>query len=175
MDSFPITIEHWQAALEVPKEIALDVASPTHLRLQAARMVQAMLKILLKDAHDRDEPEQLAQKVEPQPVETQQPSSREAESLVTTSAPDCDAATAVMLPPTPAPNADQVDATGPAPPHAARDEPWHDAADKSLATVTSDEEPQATESPPIAVESAESRPRYIGRVGPRKIRGKRKK
>ncbi len=77
MYAFPITAEHWQAALEVPKDIALDVTAPTNLRLQASRMVQAMLKMILKDAKDRPEPCEPAEAIERQPQETPKPAQPE--------------------------------------------------------------------------------------------------
>ncbi|RCS54258.1 hypothetical protein DTL42_03685 [Bremerella cremea] len=61
MNSYTLTAEHWQAAIEVPKEIALDLNAPLNLRLQASRMVQAMVKMILKETKDREAVEAAAQ------------------------------------------------------------------------------------------------------------------
>lgn len=131
MNSYTLTAEHWQAAIEVPKEIALDLTAPLNLRLQASRMVQAMVKVILKETQDRES-------VEATPPS--QPQQTAASSV--TASNDLAEDQRVEL--------------------AKRDnalEPF--SLNPSLA---------AADSP----ESAETRPRYIGREGPRKLRRKRK-
>ncbi|RCS54411.1 hypothetical protein DTL42_04490 [Bremerella cremea] len=65
MSCYVLTAEHWQAALEVPKQIALDLTAPLNLRLQAVRMVQAMLKVILKEEKERDAPKSAAKSAKP--------------------------------------------------------------------------------------------------------------
>lgn len=145
MTSYALTAEHWQAALEVPKQIALDLAAPLNLRLQAVRMVQAMLKVILKDEKDRDAPKDSAR----------QP--RKAGAIPSTS-------WACAM---------QSDTT--------TEQPSPSHADDANNRVRGDEQVAEKEtgasnpsSPTASTEPAETRTRYIGRVGPRKIRKKRK-
>ncbi len=166
MSSYAITAEHWQAALEVPKQIALDLAAPLNLRLQAVRMVQAMLKVILKEEKDRD-------------VLKASPKSAKNSGAMPSSSWACEGHTDMT------------------PEIACRE---HAGADDGMAPVTSSQtigeaNAHADESRGLAGESAtkekngtshpssslqttteppEPRPRYIGRVGPRKIRTKRK-
>ncbi|RCS56174.1 hypothetical protein DTL42_00155 [Bremerella cremea] len=152
MQSYAITTEHWQAALEVPKQIALDLAAPLNLRLQAVRMVQAILKVILSDAKDREKskpsrPSPKASEVTPRV--TASPSVDEANRL--------------------APVLSQ---------QALPDQETHKEEEVPPVAASTEEETETYEAdsaPAADIEQVETRPRYIGRVGPRKFRGKRKK
>lgn len=145
MTSYAITAEHWQAALEVPKQIALDLAAPLNLRLQAVRMVQAMLKVILKEEKDRDAPTA--------PV-------RQAKKTVAmpSSARACEALNDLTPQNTSGRHADEDDGMAP-------------VGGQAIEQARETRNPSGQSSSP---EPAEARTRYIGRVGPRKIRKKRK-
>lgn len=136
MHALNITADHWQAALEVPKQIALDLTAPLNLRLQASRMVQTMLKVLLKDEKDRVELKQRSEKIAPPKVKTP----------VTASAP------------------------------LTSEEP-SDVEDDIASPLDSTHQEYVHEDMDITPEEvpSETRTRYIGRIGPRKFRGKKRK
>ncbi|PQO42589.1 hypothetical protein [Blastopirellula marina] len=145
MSSYAITAEHWQAALEVPKQIALDLAAPLNLRLQAVRMVQAMLKVILKDNKDRDAPEGSARQPRKAAALPSSAWAGEARSGVT---PQIASAR----------HADEDDGLPPV---------GEQVAEKE--TLPGNPSPLDA-----STEPTETRTRYIGRVGPRKLRKKRK-
>lgn len=169
MDQVTITAEHWQAALEVPKEVALDAAAPLNVRLQAAKMVQDMVKVILKQTIDREKLTQKnaasASKTSRSPITSDVGSSVQADLRPTTKRP------ASPLPSqTPAAEKIVRDADAIAPPIPDRVE---------RATVPLDETSfapsQSTCRSHQGADTAEERHRYIGRVGPRKLQGKAKK
>ncbi|PQO33579.1 hypothetical protein [Blastopirellula marina] len=167
MQSYAITAEHWQAALEVPKQIALDLAAPLNLRLQAVRMVQAMLKVILSDAKDREKSKEVSQSTQKTDARPSSAWACESQSGIQKQLPsqqqhadeNDDMAPVAMLPPT-------------------RETHAHEEENMTPGEEEAAEETIGTEKPAdlsAATQPEEARTRYIGRVGPRKFRGKRKK
>lgn len=152
MHGITITAQHWQAALQFPTEIALSVTETTSVRLQAARMVQAMLKILLKNSGEREELKETIKQIQPtiRPASDHPTvSNATPSSLERTQTADTDEKPNVLT--------------------ATRAVP----AEKSSKTNVGIAPPSVKPSPPD-LSSAEQRTRYIGRDGPRKLRGKPK-
>ncbi|PQO34219.1 hypothetical protein DTL21_11835 [Bremerella cremea] len=148
MHALTITADHWQAALEVPKQIALDLTAPLNLRLQASRMVQSMLKVILKDEKDRAELKQRSNKIAPPKVQ----------SPITTAPPQT-------------PTGQQENQTGAMPSSA-----WACEVRTNEASLSTSEEPSNQDVEMVsAAEPSEPRTRYIGRIGARKFRGKKRK
>lgn len=169
MHLLPITADHWQAALQFPTEVALNRRETTAIRLQAARMVQAMLKVLLKEAKNRDELQHLTDKlpsteaatIEPTPMKS--PAKQPAEES--------------PLPPT---NESVVEVKAPVTSQVGANQVAVDQIDHASAQAGSQKEAEIAEAMALvdalmAAPSPDERTRYIGRVGPRKYRGKRKK
>lgn len=168
MHAVTITAEHWQAALDVPKQIALDLSAQLNLRLQASRMVQSMLKVLLKHEKDRSELKQLCEKN----TSTPQPEKRT--GAMPRSAWACAVTADTPSKPTSQEPFDKHNEVAPllASTH---QEHVHEGVDVAPAENLGMSVGMANESPPGASEPSEPRTRYIGRVGPRKIRGKKRK
>lgn len=138
MVRFAITPEHWQAALQFPTQIALSQTETTAVRLQAARMVQAMLKILLKEAKDKDELRETVEAFVPQQAKQ--------------------------------PNVATSEEKDPSAGHPS----GHEESCVTLADTAQPKSALATPSQAMPEDVDQTRPRYIGRVGPRKLRGKRR-
>ncbi len=66
MQLYEITPEHWQAAIEVPKQLALDPENTPAQRLRAAKLVQAMIGLVWKYENEREQLRLLALAAEPQ-------------------------------------------------------------------------------------------------------------
>ncbi|PQO34623.1 hypothetical protein DTL21_14030 [Bremerella cremea] len=62
---YEITHEHWQAAMEVPKQIALDASNTPSERLRAAKLVQTLLINAWEDENQREQLRLLALATEP--------------------------------------------------------------------------------------------------------------
>ncbi|PQO37966.1 hypothetical protein [Blastopirellula marina] len=165
MQSYAITAEHWQAALEVPKQIALDLAAPLNLRLQAVRMVQAMLKVILSDAKDREKANASSQSPKksgalPPSAWVSESQSGIAKQLPSQRHADKDGALAEVA---------WIPST--------RETQAHEDANLAPVQANIAEETVATERTvdlPAATPLEQSRTGYIGRVGPRKVPQKRK-
>ncbi|PQO30460.1 hypothetical protein DTL21_24210 [Bremerella cremea] len=152
MHGISITAQHWQAALQFPTEIALSVTETTSVRLQAARMVQAMLKILLKNSSEREEFAETIKQIQP----TIRPASdHPTVSNATRSSPERTQAADKDEKPNVLAASRAV------------------SAEKSSKTNVGVSPPSVNPYPPD-LSSSEQRTRYIGRDGPRKLRGKPK-
>lgn len=169
MHLLPITADHWQAALQFPTEVALNRRETTAIRLQAARMVQAMLKVLLKEAKNRDELQHLTDKlpsteaatIKPTPMKSPAKQPPDETALPSNNESGVEVEASVTS---------QVGAN-----QAAIDQSDHASAQAASHTEAEIAEATALVDALMAAPSPNERTRYIGRVGPRKIRGKRKK
>lgn len=163
MHALTITADHWQAALEVPKQIALDLTAPLNLRLQASRMVQSMLKVILKEEKNRDAPKA-------------SPKSEKNSGAMPSSSWTCEGHTNMTPEIAGSAHAGTDDGVAPvASSQTIGEANAHADERRGLAGESATQEKNGTSHPSSSPQiTTEPRRRYIGRVGPRKIRKKRK-